>query len=470
MNLLVVIVCLTAAMALTRYHEDVQQIERISAAGTLTEITEPLDPQNFLLVGVDNAEGLESGDPVLAGRNQTSLLSDTIMLLRVDPNANRAWLVSIPRDLYVPIAGTGSRDKINAALALGGHERLIQTIQDDFGIPIHHYVQVNFQGFKDLVDIIDGVPVWFNYPARDKNTGLDVPTPGCVTLEGDQALAYVRSRYYQSEIDGRWVADPSSDYGRIRRQQAFLRSALDKAISLGARNPIELQRMIEAAQGEVRLDDTLSLRTLLDIGDRFREFDPASLEVLTLPTRGGMAGKASVVFLLDAEAQPMFEVFRGNSILGNALALVRVEIRNGSGVVGQGRDVSVDLSRAGFTVTRAVDGADFRNDRTIIRYAPGQLVPAVVLARYLEGEAVIEESDEDLGDTGVVLVTGDDWKGIRAEPRPIEDFADLLPDAPTPTTIDPAPPTPSDADAASTTTSTTSPSHVPEPPPGVSCG
>lgn len=469
-NVLLVAVCLTAAVAILRYNEDVQEIDRIAAAGTLTQTTTPMEPQNFLLVGVDNAEGLDSGDPVLTGRNRASLLSDTIMLLRVDPNSNRAWLMSLPRDLYVPIAGTRSRDKINSALALGGPERLIQTIQDDFGIPVHHYVQVNFQGFKEIVDIIDGVPLWFNNPARDKNTGLLVPTTGCITLEGDQALAFVRSRYYQSQIDGRWVADPSSDYGRIKRQQAFVRAALNKAIAKGARNPLELQSMIEAAQGEVVLDDTLSLRTLLDIGDRFRDFDPSSLEVLTLPTRGGMAGAASVVYLQEAEAQPVLDVFRGNSILNNALALVRIEVRNGSGVAGQGRQVSEALSREGFTVTKAVDASDFRNGRTTILHAPGQLLPAVLVARYLDVDAPIEEATEDLGDAGVVVVTGDDWPGVRDEPRPLEDFQRYLPDDPTASTGTTSTTTaPAEGDEPVATT-TTIPAHIPQTPEGEVCG
>lgn len=465
-NLCIVGVCLTAAVAIARYDEDVRQIDRIVAAGTLTQTSTPMEPRNFLLVGVDNAEGLDEADPVLRGRNETSLLSDTIMLLRVEPNSNRAWLMSFPRDLWVPIAGTGRRGKINSALSFGGPQRLIQTIQDDFGIPVHHYVQVNFQGFKEIVDIIDGVPLWFNNPARDKNTGLLVSGTGCVTLEDDQALAFVRSRYYQSQIDGRWVADPTSDYGRIRRQQAFVRAALDRAVTKGARNPMELQSMIEAAQGQVVLDDTLSLRTLLDIGDRFRDFDPASLEVLTLPTRGGMAGAASVVYLQEADAQPVFDVFRGNSVLNNALALVRVEVRNGSGIAGQGGEVAGELSGVGFTVTRSVDASDFRNRTTRIEHAPGQLLPAVVLARYLDLDVAISESDEPLGDVGVVLVTGDDWTGVRDEPRPLEEFAAYLPDDPTTTTstASTAPP-----DDASTTTTTTMPSHVPQTPPGEVC-
>ena len=477
-NVLLVMVCLTAAVALARYHADVGQIDRIRASGTLSHVTEPLEPQNFLLVGVDNAEGLDDSDPVLIGRSRTSLLSDTIMLLRVDPNSNRAWLLSFPRDLYVEIAGTGSRSKINSALALGGPERLIATIQDDFGIPVHHYVQVNFQGFKELVDIVDGVPLWFNHPARDKNTGLAVDTTGCINLEGDQALAFVRARYYQSEIDGRWVPDPTSDYGRIRRQQTFVRAALDRAIAKGARNPLELQRMIEAAQGQVVLDDELSLRTLLDIGDRFRDFDPASLEVLSLPVTGGLAGAASVVYLDEAEAQPVLDVFRGNSVLGNALALVRIEVRNGSGAAGQGREVGEELSRLGFTVTRTVDASDFRNAGTTIRYAPGQLLPAIVVARYLDIDVTIEEATDELGETGVVIITGDDWEGVRDEPRPLEDFAELLPDDPAAAedvaaavdeldaaTADTAPPEDEPAP-----TSTTLPRHVPQTPEGEVCG
>jgi hypothetical protein len=133
------------------------------------------------------------------------------------------------------------------------------------------------------VSVIGGVPVWFDREVRDTNTGLNVEVPGCVNLEGEQALAFVRSRYYEVFDGGEWISDPTGDSGRIARQQTFIRAALNRAVAQGARNPFEMQRLIEATEGEVVLDDALSLEALLDLGERFRDFNVESFEVVTLP-------------------------------------------------------------------------------------------------------------------------------------------------------------------------------------------
>lgn len=425
--MLLVLVCLTAAVGLAQYHDDVRRIHRISGHGTLAETGEPMDPVNFLLVGVDNAEGMDDDDPVLRGRRQESLLADTIMIARVDPERNRAWLLSIPRDLYVPISGSGGRDRINSALALSGPSGLIDTIQDDFAIPIHHYVQVNFAGFRNLVETIGGVPVWFENPARDQNSGLDIADTGCINLEGDQALAFVRSRYFEANVDGVWRSDPTSDHGRMSRQQVFVRAALNRAISQGARNPFELQRMLDAAEGEVVLDDSLSIDELIDLAERFSDFHPAALEIVTLPTDGANVGGAAVQLLREGEAQPMLDLFRGQSVFGTPTALVRLDVRNGSGLPGQAAEAAEELGEEGFTIIRTGDASDVGDAPTRIEYAPGQLVPAVLLARFLPVDApVVEAAEPDaLDDAGVALITGHDWAGVLDEPRPPEDRPDL---------------------------------------------
>ncbi|MCC5953313.1 MAG: LCP family protein [Acidimicrobiia bacterium] len=481
LNLLVVVACLTAALALANVHEEVSQISRIAGSGTLATATEELEPLNFLVVGVDNAEGLDAADPVLRGRNQASLLADTIMVARVDPASGRAWLLSIPRDLYVPIAGTGAQDRINSALALGDPTRLIDTVQESLDIPIHHYVQINFSGFVNLVELIGGVPVWFEHPARDVHSGLFVDSAGCVNLEGEQALAFVRSRRaYEVNVDGQWERDGTSDFGRMARQQTFVRAALNRAIARGARNPIEMRRMIEATQGEVVLDDALSISGLVDLGTRFREFDPENLESFTLPVSDAEIGGAAVLMLRESEAQSVLEVFRGGNVFDGLTALVRTEVRNGTGVVGEGRSAAEDLARHGFTIVRTGDAGDWRNERTHILYRPDGLLGAVVLARFLPGDVEIIE-DDTVGtddDTLVVLVTGDDWRGVLDEARPAEDFEHLLeplgPTADESSEFADAPDAP-DAladgpDGPTTPEGSTAPKFVPTPPEGVVCG
>ncbi len=295
-NTFLVVLALTAASGLTWFSDQIADIPRIElGADVLANRAEPGEPQNFLLVGIDQSDGLDPDDPVNIGRNPESVLSDTIMVLRVIPETEEAHLISFPRDLWVTIAGTGGQSKINNALGIGGPETLIRTVEENFGIPIHHYVQVNFLGFRELVGILGGVPMYFPASVRDPNTGLavDVPEGGaCVTLDPVQALAFVRSRQkYQTLVDGVWETDYTGDLGRIERQQLFMRLALQRAIDRGARNPTTLRQFIDVGKDHVLLDDTLSTGDLFDLGSQFSEFDPDTLQTYELPVGGWDGGR-----------------------------------------------------------------------------------------------------------------------------------------------------------------------------------
>lgn len=470
-NIFLVLTCLTSAYALAFYDRQLSDIPRVALQSSLNQTTSAAEPQNFLIVGADNAEGLDSKDPVVAGRNVKEMLTDTVMILRIDPNQEKAWLLSLPRDLYVNIPGNRGKDRINTALALGGPQLLIQTINQNFGIKIDHFIQVNFFGFKQLVDSIEGVNVYFNYPAKDDNTGLNVTEAGCKTLTGDQALAFARSRHYTAKIDGRWQEDATSDHGRIARQQYFIKQAMKKAIEKGARNPIQMANLIGVAQQYIVIDDSLTGEQILDLGARFNEFNPEDLQVYEPYTKDGFAGPAAVLFLQEQPSQEMFNIFRGVNPTLNVLASVRVEVRNGTGKAGEGQDVANDLTKRGFSVTGVTDDKSFRNDKTVIKYAPGDgnKLAAVVVARFLDGPPTFEEDPSLTGtDHTVALVVGKDFPGVRKEWRPLEEFSQYLPAAEAPATSAPA------ASGGGTTSTTAPPaanarSIVPEPPPGVEC-
>jgi LCP family protein required for cell wall assembly len=132
-------------------------------------------------------------------------------------------MLSIPRDLVVPIAGTGAENRINAALT-GGPGELVKTIEQNFDIPIHHYVLIDFDGFQAIVDALGGIDVRFPYPSRDSSRP-GRREAGCRHLNGVRALALARSRYFSYQVDGVWHSDPWADLGRIRRQQAFLQAS-----------------------------------------------------------------------------------------------------------------------------------------------------------------------------------------------------------------------------------------------------
>ncbi len=462
--------CLATAAGLAYLHRQVGDIPRVRLGAVLSqEQVAPGEPQNFLFVGTDSAEGLDPEDPVVVGRD-AGLRSDTIMILRVDPDQERAALLSLPRDLWLPIAGTGASQRINTAIQ-GGPQRLIETVTEAFNVPIHHYVAINFLGFRELVETVDGVPVYFADPVRDAKSGLEISEPGCVVLDPVQALAYARSRAYEAFRDGRWRVDGSGDLGRISRQQDFIRRALRRAVDKGARNPIVLNDLIEAGIDSVTIDDELSAADLIDLGARFRGFNPDTLDMYSLPVVDDVVAGASVLRLRQVDAQPILGIFRGDAGDGMTPGSVPVSVRNGTGVAGLAVRVADDLAGAGFTVPSEDigDAQSFDVGRTVVRYGEGQATAAALVASYLVAEPVLEPTE---GPSGVVVVAGSDYDGLLATPRPVAPRREL----PGPGTTDGASepggstisaPTTATTGAGAATTVTVG--EVSTPPPGVNC-
>ncbi len=236
------LLCFSSAAGLAYVFRQTTNVARFSLATTLDTPAKKGPPENFLLVGIDSAAGINKNDPVNIGRT-ASQNTDTIMILRVDPGSNKAQLLSLPRDLWVKIADTSYHEKINAALATGGPERLIKTIQQNFGIPINHFVQVDFEAFRSLVDAVGGVPDLLpvarpRRPHRSRRRGQ----PGCVILNGVQALAYTRSRYFETKQNGKWSYDPTSDLGPHRPPAAVHQAGAQAGHRQGRPQPVRGQR------------------------------------------------------------------------------------------------------------------------------------------------------------------------------------------------------------------------------------
>jgi LCP family protein required for cell wall assembly len=392
-----------------------ERLPRVELTGVLDAPTESGGPENYLIVGVDSAAGLPGNDPVRIGRDVT-LHSDTIMILRIDPASERAALLSLPRDLFVPIPGTGTSRRINIAIEQGGAPLLIKTIGENFGIPINHYVQVDFASFRGLVEAIDGVPVYIPRPARDAQVGLDFPDVGCHMLDPTEALAYVRSRHYQELINGRWVEDPRSDLGRIARQQDFIRRALSRAIDRGARNPGTLDQLIDVGLSGVTVDSELTAGNIFDLGRRFRSFNPDSLLTYSVSGTPDTVNGAAILRLNEGpETEATLSIFRGGASAELPPAAVRLTVRNGTGASQQGADATAALRAVGFNATVSGDEPGGGADGTVIRYPPDQSGAADLVARWLAGGARLEPTD---GATGIELVTGTDWQGVRDTPAP----------------------------------------------------
>ena len=416
---------MVTAGSLAYSNNRLKQVDRYDLSG-VTEAEEVAagDPQNYLVVGIDDASGLEADDSVRTGRDPVGLQTDTIMVLRVDPRDRSAQILSFPRDLWVPIAETDSDQRLNAALATGGPERLIQTIDEDFGIPIHHYVQVDFAGFRELVDVVGGVAVSFPRPARSELAGLSIETAGCYTLGPRQALGFARARkdYQVQDAEGDWHQDPRSDFSRVERQQLFIRLALRQAIIGGLRNPNTLRRLIDLGVGTVRVDDALEVGSLASLGLRFRNFGPDDLVTHTLPVVDDVIGGMEVLRLIDDQAEPTLAIFRGVAPADPSAvdpADVSVQVQNGTGVQGQGGEAADGLTGLGFTITGTGD-ADSIGLPTTVRFVPGGEAEAQLVARSVAGPVAYERAD-GLGGADAVLITGTDWEGIAPAVRSIQE-------------------------------------------------
>jgi LCP family protein required for cell wall assembly len=289
-----------------------------------TETFPKADPEakNFLITGSDNNACVDPSSPFAGAFGDRSTLgerSDTIMIMRVDPSTSQAAVLSFPRDLWVTIAGTDTESRINSAYVQNDPSGLIQTIYDNFGIGVDHFIQVDFCAFKTLVDAVGGVPVPFAYAARDAQTGLDVPLPGCYTFSGDHGLAYVRSRHYEylDPTDNVWVEDPAADLGRISRQQDFLRRVVAKALSTGVYTPSVASALIDTARDYVVTDQNLTVNKMLQFAGVIERLDPAALRSYQIEVKPDTrAGNAVLIPRLGGDnMKVILSIFRGKSPL-----------------------------------------------------------------------------------------------------------------------------------------------------------
>ena len=402
---------------------------------------------NVLMVGSDSRENTSGYIADATGKGDegtTGQRSDTIMILHVDPTQQKAAIMSIPRDLYVSIPGNG-KDKVNAAFSAGGPQLLIRTIKEALGIEINHYVEVDFTGFERIVDTIGGVKVYTDYPARDEMTGLDLPLAGCNEVDGYQALAFVRSRYYETYERGRWVTGANSDIDRIARQQDFIRRIMKKAVSSGLGNPLTLNRLISIGVSNVRVDQAMSTKDITTLAKRFRSIDPDTVDMLTLPTSDGVAGDAAVPLLDTRRAQEFIDRLNGikappppASSAAVKPADVAVAVLNGNGGDAVASTTAASLSQAGFRVASTGNALSYDFAQTIVRYAPGQQAKGALLRSSLVAGASLEE-DKTLAGSDVALVVGLDYNGLKTTATPAAPST-ALPGGSTPETTKPPAP------------------------------
>lgn len=236
------------------------------------------DPFYMLLLGTDGRPGEET------------YRSDTIVLARIDPTQKQVTLISIPRDTKVTI--NGSTQKINAAHAYGGPEGVVKAVNELCGVQISHYAEVSFDGMQQLVDALGGVEVDVPDRIDDPKAGDFVIEPGLQTLNGEQALAFCRSRAF---ADG--------DYTRMRHQRIFI-AALAKTI-LNEVDPASLMPLIESVSDMVVTD--LSISDIVSLANSMRGMDTDAIWSANVPSTTAMIDGISYVIADEYELAEMME-------------------------------------------------------------------------------------------------------------------------------------------------------------------
>lgn len=400
-----------------RYADTLITGQQTSVGGTaVAEVGEPI---NILVVGSDSREGL-SGEQL----NQTTedvggKRTDTIMVLHVNPEQKKAVLVSVPRDLRTEVNGEVA--KINAA-GSGGPSLLLKTVEETTGLDINHYVEVNFAGFLKVVDTVGGVELCnrTGEPLVDEMAGLKMP-PGCHNVKGQQALAFVRARY----ID--------SDFGRIERQQQFMRALLQKISSAG--NLINIPKLVQLANdlsGAVTTDEAFSASEALKIARGMGSLSLDDVDMRTYPSEGRgpeCDGCPAFVHPLP-EAEILMQAIASEAkelppvgLTGKdnvTLAGTTLRVVNGGEVRGAAADAAESLEELGFTTS--VDGNTETpiGPTTQVQYGENMPEEARLLRYLLRGhgiqvELVPADPEGGPGPNSLSLVIGGNWKTLDGQ-------------------------------------------------------
>lgn len=371
------------------------------------DVAELKDVRNVLIVGSDSRadmtreERRELGLGAFGGTR-----TDTIMVVQLDPKRNGAAMLSFPRDLLVTRCD-GSEGRINSAFEIGkssgvgGPTCLVRTITDLTGIPIHHYAQIDFQGFVDVVDTLGGVRLYLDEPIQDEDANVDLEA-GCVTLKGKDALGFVRVR----KID--------SDFGRIARQQRFIREMVDQVTSPSvALNVPQLFRLVEAGAKAVDTDPSLSLGVMRQIAFSFRDLSSKQIDSRTVPAFNRTINGAALVVADPEPAEQLFAAFREGvaapaDVGKKGPTDVRIRdvppltVMNGTTKTGLATAAAQALEAYGFRVRSTANSEQQNVTRTRVVYPPERREEATLLRRVFPQALLVPNEATE----GIIVTVG----------------------------------------------------------------
>jgi len=360
----------------------------------------PAEPFYMVLMGSDTRTG------------ETQQRSDSLMIARVDPVKKKIQLISIPRDSRVNIPGHGTT-KINAAAAYGGPTLVIKTVHELTGLPISHYVNINFRGFRDVVDAIGGV--WVNvdrdiYDTQASAFGKKYATlkKGYQKLDGAHALTFARTRHFYA----------AGDYQRVKNQQTLVKAIASQALSMS--NVFKASAVIDAVADN--LDTDFTPAQLADLALQFKGMDSKNIESATAPSAPKYIDGVSYVVLDDAAFRDMIARMKKGQALEPATGSTEptvtvkpssfdVTVRNGAGVSGLGKQCADYLTAKGFQIKGTPGNMNqYVYGRTLIVYQKGHENEANFTRETLGFGDVIPSAGMYSFKTDVMVVIGKDWK------------------------------------------------------------
>jgi len=363
----------------------------------------PKGPLNILVLGSDRRDVIEGSErKERQFQGGTGQRADTIILVHLFAGSGKAVMISIPRDLRVKIPGHGT-DKINAAYPEGGPNLVIKTVSQLTGVQINHYVEINFASFRGIVDAVGGVDLYFPKPVADRRSGLNITQTGCVTLNGNQALSFVRARYIY----------PNADFGRIQAQQRFMRALLGKVKGLGLLlNPLKLIHLSDQVGKGLVYDKGVSIGLARSIAGKLAGFGQDNIDFRQFPGNPRYIGGVSYVVPDQTAASALFDAIRADGPLpsvgktGQSLPDpqdVKVKVVNGSGTSGLASRERAALVAKGYRVT-SIATATKVVANTIITYAPGAELKAELIAKLFPGATLRVGTSSQFSD--IILTLG----------------------------------------------------------------
>lgn len=361
----------------------------------------PNGPLNILVLGSDRRDVIEGEQRNLRQfRRGGGQRADTIIFVHLAAKADKAVLVSIPRDLRVWIPGRGY-NKINSAYTFGGPNLMLKTVAKLTGVELNHYVEVNFSSFQSIVNAVGGVSVYVNRPLIDGKAGLNLPKAGCYELDGLSALSFVRARNI----------DPTADLGRIQRQQLFIRSLLARVKSLGfLLQPQKIIDLSDAVGKGLQYDAGVNLGLARAIASKLAGYNQKKLDFRIVPGYGDYIRGVSYVIPKKQQLTDLFTAIAADQVLppyGKTKASVPepadvlVKVLNGSGTTGIAKTEAARLKKLGFKIQTYSTGPS--NSRTVITYNPDAALKVRLVARQYPGAVIKPATKQQLADVVVLI-------------------------------------------------------------------